>query len=170
MADRIQEQATNEFPTIGEPKQQDDPGFATRRRLVKGTALALPAIMTLRSGAALAATSMVCRESEALADPELKTASPDEWMRVEEEESYNLVYVDENGGIHTAQGYDGQPMTYSCYTSIYGTPQEIQRSTSLEVESTTPQQGTSTMMLESEKTTELSGTSKNPKNPWQNPW
>ena len=55
-----------------------------RRRLIKASAAAVPAIMTLRSGAALALTSLDCRDREsarAFAADKL-TYIPDEWVRV----------------------------------------------------------------------------------------
>ena len=55
-----------------------------RRRLIKASAAAVPAIMTLRSGAALALTSLDCRDREsarAFAADNL-TYIPDEWVRV----------------------------------------------------------------------------------------
>ena len=55
-----------------------------RRRLIKASAAAVPAIMTLRSGAALALTSLDCRDREsarAFAADNL-TYTPDEWVRV----------------------------------------------------------------------------------------
>jgi len=54
-----------------------------RRRLVKGAMLAMPAVMTLRSGAALAAASSRCQANTGGADPNKFRNNPDEFLRAE---------------------------------------------------------------------------------------
>lgn len=51
-----------ELPDV-QQRREDNQTSSTRRRFVKGTALALPAIMTLRNGSAFAASTM-CTEKD----------------------------------------------------------------------------------------------------------
>ena len=52
-----------------------------RRALIKGSAVAIPAILTLRSGSALAATSSTCFEKYSNSSPAGVVANDDIWFR-----------------------------------------------------------------------------------------
>jgi hypothetical protein len=60
-----------------------DSGVSQQRRmLVRASAAVVPAIMTLRSGAAAAATSLTCMDKLATEEPQLQSLQPDQWVRI----------------------------------------------------------------------------------------
>ncbi len=61
MADRSEQRASSRRPDIEPTGRQDKSVSDARRRLVKGAALGLPAVLTLNGGAALAASSTPTR-------------------------------------------------------------------------------------------------------------
>ena len=67
MTEHDEQQTTSDLSQSGRSDQRSILASPLRRRLVKGTTLALPAIMTLRSGSALAATSLTCAVREGAA-------------------------------------------------------------------------------------------------------
>ena len=66
-----------------------------RRRLIKASAAAVPAIMTLRSGDALALTSLDCRDlTEVRYTAGLISHDPDAWVRIPGCPARRLYYID----------------------------------------------------------------------------
>lgn len=67
------------------PNQNNDKLSPKRRALIKGSALAIPAILTLRSGSALAATSISCalktQDNPPTSKPSAVSTTDDNWLR-----------------------------------------------------------------------------------------
>jgi hypothetical protein len=110
--------------------------FAARRTIIKGLTSAVPVVLTVGCGKALAnASSLQC-----VKDPEPGSAPPEyitaeeldaetpPWVREkvevptsggpEKEIRYKLVYVDQDGKHYNNDTPNSSPVTHSCYASF----------------------------------------------------
>jgi hypothetical protein len=126
---------SNEQTGQVELPQTNGESFAARRTIVKGMASAVPVVMTMGCGKALAQSSLSCVVTTPIPQnlAECKNLSqPDEWARVPATMSQcggsggstslnrlKLIYVDENGNAATSA--TGFPVTLSCYASFLHT-------------------------------------------------
>jgi hypothetical protein len=87
---------------VKDPLENFSPRASARRKLVRG-AFAVPAMMTLRSGGALAATSVSCvanQVSSPATPPTVVTSNDGSWLRVQ-----LRALVNPGGNIRTQDGY-----------------------------------------------------------------
>ena len=125
------------------PGSDSGQGFAARRRVVKGMASAVPVIMTIGSGQAMAQASTLCIDKpiiqpahcinddqsddyvrEPSTEQECSDTDPGSFYGAEPDDSLEdnkkrLVYVDQDGDPTSSSA--GKPVTVSCYASFIGT-------------------------------------------------
>jgi hypothetical protein len=157
-------QSSVDAPVTGGYIDTKRPDFSHRRRLIKASVAAVPTIMTLRSGVAIAATSMHCTNRDAaITDvPTITATDEDSWVRtvVYEFSSESLVaYKGNHKDIEALLAlYEQDGMTddeiVQAFCISQQTDVDSQTTTILSSETTVPDSETTTI-LDSETTTIL---------------